>query len=147
MLKMRTSIKCYSELIRLPTLEERFKYLQCRGEIGRDTFGFDRWMNQRFYQSAEWKNIRRQIIIRDMFDGDCCDLGVPDWPIPGQIYIHHMNPILPEDIAESTEFLLDPEYLICCSSQTHRAIHYGDVRLLPQEYIPRSMNDTCPWKH
>ncbi len=137
------SIKRYSELIRLPTLEERYEYLRFRSVVGQDTFGFDRWMNQKFYLSTEWKRVRREIIVRD----ECCDLGIKDYPIYGPVFIHHLNPLTPEDIIESTEFLMNPEYLICCSSQTHRAIHFGDKNMLPQPPIERTPYDTCPWKH
>ena len=139
----KTSIKTYSELITLPTFEERFAYLQLNGVVGQDTFGFDRYINQNFYQSDRWRSIRDQIIIRD----NGCDLGVEGYDIYGTILIHHINPITLEDIKRESEFLLDPEYLITTTHNTHNAIHYGDTSLLPETPIKRSRNDTCPWRH
>lgn len=138
-----TNIKCYSELITLPTFEERFVYLQLNGEVGRDTFGFDRYLNQKFYRSVEWKRIRDQVIIRD----NGCDLGIEDRVIYGKILIHHMNPITETDIRYATDRLLNPEYLICVTHTTHNAIHYGDEDLIVKSPIVRSKYDTCPWKH
>lgn len=137
-----TNIKTYSELVTIPTFEERFKYLQLKGVVGKDTFGFDRYLNQRFYRSAEWKRIRDQVIIRDCG----CDLGIEDRVIYGKILIHHMNPISEIDIVRATEFLLNPEYLICVTHNTHNAIHYGDEDLLVKGPVIRTKNDTCPWK-
>lgn len=136
-------IRCYSELITFHTFEERFKYLQLNGIVGDDTFGFDRYLNQVFYRSKEWKTIRDKIIIRD----NACDLALPDNEIYGRIIIHHMNPLLVKDIVNKTDLLLDPEYLICVSHNTHNAIHYGDMDLI-NRYMPieRTRNDTCPWK-
>ena len=139
----KTSIKTYSELITLPTFEERFAYLQLNGVVGQDTFGFDRYINQIFYQSDRWRSIRDQVIIRD----NGCDLGVEGYDIYGTILIHHINPITLEDIKRESEFLLDPEYLITTTHNTHNAIHYGDTSLLPETPIKRSRNDTCPWRH
>lgn len=136
------NIKTYSELVTIPTFEERFKYLQLKGVVGKDTFGFDRYLNQRFYRSAEWKRIRDQVIIRDCG----CDLGIEDRVIYGKILIHHMNPISEIDIVRATEFLLNPEYLICVTHNTHNAIHYGDEDLLVKGPVVRTKNDTCPWK-
>lgn len=136
-------IKTYSELISLPTFEERFRYLQLKGSVGKDTFGFDRYLNQNFYRSAVWKRVRDQVIIRD----NGCDLGIEDRLIYGKVLIHHMNPINARDILDLTEFLLNPEYLICVSHTTHNAIHYGDEDLLIKEPAIRIKNDTCPWKH
>lgn len=136
------SIKCYSELIALPTYKERYEYLRLRGNVGVDTFGFDRYLNQNFYRSAEWKRIRDQVIVRD----NGCDLGIEDRMIPGRILIHHMNPITEKDIIYRSEFLMDPEYLICVSHITHNAIHYGDESLLIPDFVARTKNDTCPWK-
>ena len=133
--------RCYSDLIKLPTFEERFRYLKLGGEVGKDTFGFDRWINQRFYKSAEWKRARRDVIIRD--EGQ--DLGVDGYDLHNAIYVHHMNPILPKDIVDAEEWILNPEFLICVSFNTHQAIHYGDEDLLPK-IIERRPNDTCPWK-
>lgn len=137
------SIKTYSELILLPTFEERFKYLQLNGRVGDDTFGFDRYINQKFYRSAEWKRIRDYIIIRD----NGCDLAVDGYEIHGQILIHHMNPITISDIKFSTEYLMNPDYLICVTHNTHNAIHYGDEKQIITGPIVRTKNDTCPWKH
>lgn len=137
------SIKTYSELIALPTFEERFKYLQLKGSVGKETFGFDRYLNQNFYRSAEWKRVRDKVIIRD----NGCDLGIEDRLIYGNVLIHHMNPINDKDIYNLTDILLNPEYLICVSHNTHNAIHYGNEELLVKAPIVRAKNDTCPWKH
>lgn len=137
------SIRTYSELILLPTFEERFKYLQLNGRVGDDTFGFDRYINQNFYRSEEWKRIRDQIIIRD----NGCDLAFEGYEIYGRILIHHMNPITISDIKFSTEYLMNPEYLICVTHNTHNAIHYGDEKQIITGPIVRTKNDTCPWKH
>lgn len=137
-----TTIKTYSELITLPTFEERYRYLRLRGAVGEDTFGFDRYLNQKFYRSLEWKRIRDRVIIRD----NGCDLGIEDRMIQGKIMIHHMNPITEKDIVRATDILLNPEYLICVSHSTHNAIHYGDKDLLIPDLIVRTPNDTCPWK-
>ena len=137
-----TNIKTYSELICLPTFEERYRYLQLKGNVGEDTFGFDRYLNQKFYRSAEWKRIRDYVIVRD----NGCDLGIGDRPIHSKILIHHMNPITEYDIRYLTDALLNPEYLISVSHTTHNAIHYGDEDLLITSPITRSRNDTCPWK-
>ena len=136
------SIKTYSELIQLPTFEERFQYLKLSGGVGKETFGFDRYLNQNFYRSAAWKRVRDQVIVRD----NGCDLGIDDRIIYGKILIHHMNPINDRDILDLTDILLNPEYLICVSHLTHNAIHYSDESLLPREPIVRFKNDTCPWK-
>lgn len=135
-------IRSYSELIELDTFEERFKYLQLNGAVGRETFGFDRYFNQAFYRSSEWKSIRDQVIFRD----NGCDLGVEGYEIFGKIYIHHMNPIMLEDIELKNDNLLDPEYLICTTHRTHNAIHYGDEKQLISKPIERTKNDTCPWR-
>ena len=137
------SIKTYSELILLPTFEERFRYLQLNGSVGKETFGFDRHLNQNFYRSAEWKRVRDKVIIRD----NGCDLGIEDRLIYGNVLIHHMNPINDKDIYNLTDILLNPEYLICVSHNTHNAIHYGNEELLVKAPIVRTKNDTCPWKH
>ena len=136
------SIRTYSELITIPTFEERFKYLQLKGSVGKDTFGYDRYLNQLFYQTIEWKRLRRDLIIRDCG----CDLGVEGYEIHGRIIIHHMNPITKEDLLDRTDYLMNPEYLICTTHSTHNAIHYGDESLLVIAPIVRSKNDTCPWK-
>lgn len=137
-----TTIKTYSELITLPTFEERFRYLRLKGVVGKDTFGFDRYLNQKFYRSAEWKRIRDIVIIRD----NGCDLGIEDRSIYGKILIHHMNPITEKDIVYASDLLINPEYLICVSHSTHNAIHYGDEDLLMKGPVIRTPNDTCPWK-
>lgn len=136
------SIKTYSELSRLKTFEERYQYLRLNGSVGRDTFGFDRYLNQVFYRSQKWKSIRNRVIIRD----NGCDLGIKGREINGRILIHHMNPISLDDIVNESDLLLDPEYLICTVHSTHNAIHYGDENLLILDPIVRSKNDTCPWK-
>lgn len=138
-----TNIRTYSELIQLPTLEERFDYLRLDGVVGKDTFGFDRYLNQQFYRSSEWKRIRNQVIVRD----NGCDLGIDDYEIHGRILIHHMNPISIEDLQHMSDLLMNPEYLICVSHRTHNAIHYGDERLIVTAPIERTQNDTCPWRH
>ena len=135
-------IRTYSELVSLPTVKERYEYLRLNGSVGLDTFGFDRYLNQEFYRSKEWKSIRDQVKIRD----NGCDLGVDGYEIYGRIVIHHMNPILQTDILDRTHLLLDPDYLICTTHATHNAIHYGDEGLLPREPVERTRNDTCPWK-
>ena len=137
------SIRTYSELIALPTFEERFKYLQLNGQVGESTFGFDRYMNQVFYRSQKWKSIRDFVIIRDCG----CDLGIEGYDIHGKIIIHHMNPLSMRDIETESDFLLNPDYLICTTHNTHNAIHYGDENLLVTAPIERTKNDTCPWRH
>ena len=138
-----TNIRTYSELIQLPTFEERFDYLRLDGVVGKDTFGFDRYLNQQFYRSSEWKRIRNQVIVRD----NGCDLGIDEYEIHGRILIHHMNPISIEDLQHMSDLLMNPEYLICVSHRTHNAIHYGDENLIVTTPIERSQNDTCPWRH
>lgn len=138
----KMSIRTYSELITLPTFEERFKYLQLNGQVGKDTFGFDRYINQNFYRSLEWKRVRDKVILRD----NGCDLGVEGYEIHGRILIHHMNPITIKDIESMSEYLLNSEYLISTVHNTHNAIHYGDESLLITAPIERRKNDTCPWK-
>ncbi len=135
-------IRTYSELSGFQTFEERFKYLKLDGRVGEDTFGFDRYLNQRFYHSREWRAIRDYVISRDIG----CDLGLPGYEIYGRIYIHHMNPIRAKDIEEFSKKLVDPEFLICVTHDTHNAIHYGDEGLLPTAPVERRPNDTCPWK-
>ena len=137
------SIRTYSELITFSTFEERFKYLQLNGQVGESTFGFDRYMNQVFYRSQKWKSIRDFVIIRDCG----CDLGVEGYDIHGKIIIHHMNPLSMRDIETESDFLLNPDFLICTTHNTHNAIHYGDENLLVNAPIERTKNDTCPWRH
>ena len=140
---MNTSIKTYSELIKLPTFKERYNYLRLTGYVGEETFGFDRYLNQIFYRSQKWKSIRDYVIVRD----NGCDLGVEGHEIFGKIIIHHMNPITIKDIEHESDFLLDPEFLITTIHNTHNAIHYGDEGLLIDEPLIRTRNDTCPWRH
>lgn len=137
------NIRTYSELILLSTFEERYEYLRLGGRVGEETFGFDRYLNQMFYKTPEWLAVRNKIIVRD----NGCDLAMPDREIRGKIMIHHMNPITVEDIVNRSEFLLNPEYLICTIKNTHDAIHYGDSELLYKDPIVRTKNDTCPWRH
>ena len=137
------SIKTYSELITLPTFLDRYHYLKLNGQVGKDTFGFDRYLNQIFYQSKEWRSTRDYVIARD----NGCDLGIAGHEIYGKILIHHMNPITVDDILKRSDFLLNPEYLICTIKNTHDAIHYSDESLLITDPVERSKNDTCPWKH
>lgn len=140
-------IRTYTELIALPTFIERFRYLRLGGAVGQETFGFDRYLNQIFYKSDEWLALRDHVILRDTGYGDYCkDLGIEGRDIHGRILVHHMNPITKEDILKRSKYLLDPEYLICTIDSTHRAIHYGDERLLVQDPIERTLYDTCPWK-
>lgn len=135
-------IRTYSELRKLETFEDRFHYLELRGRVGKETFGFDRIFNQMFYRSKEWRNFRDEIIARDLG----CDLGIEGREIYGKIIIHHLNPITLEDIQTSSEYLMNPEFVITTSFSTHNAIHYGDESLLTKDPITRSRNDTCPWK-
>ena len=137
------TIRTYSELITIPTFEERYKYLKIGGKVGEETFGFERYLNQEFYKSTEWQSIRRQVIVRDLG----CDLGIEGREIHGKIIVHHMNPITIDDIVSASDFLLNPEYLICTLKSTHDAIHYGDESLLIKAPVERMKNDTCPWKH
>lgn len=136
------TIRTYSELITLPTFEERFKYLKLNGKVGEETFGFDRYLNQIFYKSYTWLKVRDSVIIRDCG----CDLGISGREIYGKILVHHMNPIEDKDLINKNDIILDPEYLICTTKNTHDAIHYGDTDLLFTDPIIRSKNDTCPWK-
>ena len=136
------SIRTYSELITLPTFEERYRYLKLGGKVGEDTFGFDRYLNQLFYRDREWLRIRDEVIIRD----GGCDLGIPDREIHTRILVHHMNPITKDDILKRSDFLLNPEYLICTLKSTHDAIHYGDESSLLIAPPERTRNDTCPWR-
>lgn len=135
-------IRTYQELITIPTFEERYEYLKLNGRIGDATFGNARYLNQQFYTSEEWRRIRNEIILRD--GGH--DLAMWDREITGRIYIHHMNPITVEDIICHSDYLLNPDYLICVSKLTHDAIHYGDKSLLQEDYVERKPYDTCPWR-
>lgn len=136
-------VRCYSELIDLPTFEERFKYLKLDGRVGQDTFGYDRYINQHLYQrNYKWRKARDKVIIRD----NGCDLGIEGREIHERIIVHHMNPITLEDVLKDRDWLYDPEFLICTVHNTHNAIHYGDDHLLVKAPIVRTQNDTCPWK-
>lgn len=134
--------RTYSELIRLPTFESRFEYLRLDGEVGAETFGSDRYLNQLFYTSDEWRRIRDFVIVRD----NACDLAVEGYDLHEQILIHHLNPITVKDVLRHSAFLIDPEYLVCTSRTTHNAIHYGSAALLPRGPVERIQNDTCPWR-
>lgn len=136
------SIKTYSELITSPTFEERFLYLKLDGSVGKETFGFKRWLNQEFYHSDQWLQFRDEIIIRD----EGCDLGMPGYEIFGPVLIHHLNPITYEDILNQSPCVFDPENAVCTKLNTHNAIHYGDESLLVLPPVQRTQNDTCPWR-
>lgn len=133
--------KRYSELRQLKTFDERFEYLKLGGAVGESTFGFDRWINQQFYRSMEWKQARRIVILRD----EGCDLGVKGHEINGAALIHHMNPMSVDDIVHGADWIFDPEYLIMTTKTTHNAIHYGDESLLPKPVLQRVPNDTKLW--
>jgi hypothetical protein len=138
----RMKTRCYRELRRLNTFEERFNYLKLSGVVGESTFGFDRYLNQVLYTSQRWKKTRNNIIIRD----NACDLGMDDYEIRSKIIIHHMNPITIDDVELERDIVFDPEFLISTSMNTHNAVHFGDESLLPKLPIERKRNDTCPWK-
>jgi hypothetical protein len=134
-------MRTYSEMLQYSTLEDRFAYLSLRGQVGESTFGFDRWLNQQFYTSRQWRQLRHHIIVRD----EGCDLAVPGYEIPVRPTIHHMNPLTVDDIVHGTDEALDPEFLILVSQPTHNAIHFGDASLLPRPVIPRAPGDTQLW--
>lgn len=134
-------VRTYSELRRLSTFEDRFNYLSLLGEVGAATFGFDRWINQHFYRSREWKHVRDLVVVRD----DGCDLGVPGYEVHNRPLVHHMNPITPEDLERGEEWVLDPKYLITTTHRTHNAIHYGDQSLLRRPPAERRPGDTKLW--
>ncbi len=137
-------IKTYSELIMFSTFDERFKYLMLKGRVGEETFGWDRWINQDFYRSKEWKRVRDFVIVRD----NGCDLGIQDRKLYSGIFVHHINPININDIENSTRYLLDPEFLITVSKETHDALHYGNEDILNRyKLIERKPNDICPWRN
>ena len=143
MTKMKNNCtRSYSELVKLNTFEERFEYLRLDGVVGEETFGFDRYLNQIFYRSQKWKTIKNKVIVRDLGR----DLGVEGYEIHGRIIVHHMNPISIDDIKNESDFLINPEFLICTTHNTHNAIHYGDASLLITAPVERSKYDTCPWK-
>lgn len=133
--------RSYRELRRMSDFLDRFKYLALHGEVGRETFGFDRYLNQQFYKSSEWQQARNDAIVRD----NGCDLGVESHPIVGKILVHHINPLTPDDIIHSTDYLFDPDNLICCTIRTHNAIHFGDESLLPKPFVERQQGDTKLW--
>lgn len=139
---MKNSIRTYSELITIPTFEERFEYLKLNGSVGLETFGHDRYLNQILYNSPEWRRFRPEIIVRD----NGCDLACEGYEIFGKILIHHINPITAKDILNRNPKVFDPENVITTVHNTHNAIHYGDENLLITAPIERSRNDTCPWK-
>lgn len=135
--------RCYEELSKLKSFEERFEYLKLGGTIGYETFGFDRYLNQALYTSKKWKMTRDIVILRD----NGCDLGHQDHPAGDQrVIVHHMNPITKEMVLNRDPIIFDPNYLITTLHLTHEALHYGDLGLLPKDYVPRSPNDTCPWR-
>ena len=136
-----STIRTYEELSRIETFEERFEYLKLNGVLGKSTFGFDRWLNQRFYKSPEWKSARSFVIVRD----EGCDLGVPGFEIASGLIVHHMNPMSAGDIRHGERWIVDPNHLITTSLQTHNAIHYGDASLLPREPTVRKRGDTKLW--
>ena len=136
-------VRTYSELCKLKTFEERFRYLKLNGVVGKETFGWDRYLNQMLYKDPEWLAVRDKVIVRDLG----CDLGIRDREIKNQkIFVHHMNPITKEDILTRSKYVFDPEYLITTIKNTHDAIHYGSEDLLITAPIERTKNDTCPWK-
>lgn len=138
---MNNKLKTYSELCTLKSYDDRLNYLKLSGTVGGETFGFDRYLNQQFYKSKEWKKVRDEVIIRD----NACDMGIRDMNINGKVYVHHMNPLSVKDL-DDREQLLNPEYLICVSHETHNAIHYGiDANRPKKEFVERKPNDTCPW--
>lgn len=140
-LTMMTRIRRYSELRRLVTFSERFEYLMLNNSIGEKTFGFDRWLNQEFYHSREWKSARNKVILRD----NGCDLGVPGYELYAGLLIHHINPMSERDLIYGDEWIIDPEYLITTSLATHNAIHFGNASLLPRPVVQRTSGDTRLW--
>ena len=135
-------IRTYPEMMSFDSFYDRFNYLNLSGQVGKDTFGYDRYLNQAFYKSAEWQRLRNEIILRD----EGCDLAHPDYQIVGRVYIHHLNPVTKKDVLDRSDLLLNPEYLVCVSYDTHQAIHYGDENLLQPDLIIRRPDDTCPWR-
>lgn len=134
--------RSYREVLQFKSFEDRFNYLKLVGEVGNPTFGYNRYFNQQFYHSSEWRRARNRIILRD----NGCDLGMPDYEIHGRIYIHHINPITKQDVEDFSDNLFDPDNLICVTFDTHNAIHFGDERTLPKTPIERAPGDTCPWR-
>lgn len=138
---MKLDTRTYSDLIQIPTFEDRFEYLKMEGDVGRATFGFDRYLNQKFYSSREWDDVRNHVIYRD----NGCDLAFPGFEIHYGILIHHMNPISPEDIKNHEDWILDPEFLITTTHRTHNAIHYGAASPFPKVVVQRQPGDTRLW--
>lgn len=137
-------MKCYSEMIQFPTIEERFEYLNLHGRVGIETFGCNRYINQNLYiYNKQWKHVRDEVIIRD----DGCDLALPEFRIHSRIIVHHINPLTLEQFMNNDPLIFDPENLVCVSFNTHQAIHYGDKSLLPELPIERRKNDTCLWRN
>lgn len=136
------SIKTYSELITIPTFEERFEYLKLDGIVGQETFGYDRYLNQILYNAYKWRRFRRDIIVRD----NGCDLAHPDYELNDLIIVHHINPVTVDDIINQDPRVFDPENVVSCADMTHKAVHYGDKSLLLLPPPVRFKNDTCPWK-
>lgn len=134
-------VRSYNELRRIDTFEERFRYLSLKGSVGSTTFGYDRWLNQRFYTSREWRQLRDHVIARD----NGCDLGVDGYEIHDKILVHHMNPMIVDDLIAGEESIMDPNFLVVTSHRSHNAIHYGDESLLPRKYVPRERGDTRLW--
>lgn len=132
----------YRDIRPLKTIRERYEYLRLGGQVGASTFGFDRYLNQAFYKSKEWQQARNDVILRD----NACDLGIEGYDIFKGLVVHHMNPVTVDDIVQRKDYIFDPEFLICVSDRTHKAIHYGDAGLLPKEPIQRRAGDTCPWR-
>lgn len=138
---MTTRTRTYTELMRQSTLEDRFRYLALRAEVARETFGFDRYLNQKFYTSTQWRSLRNHVIVRD----NGCDLGVEGYDIHTRLYIHHLNPMTVDDVVSDDAKILDPEFLITTTLRTHNAIHYGDENLLPKTFVDRRVGDTKLW--
>jgi len=138
---MMTIVRSYNELRQIDTFEERFRYLSLKGSVGSTTFGYDRWLNQRFYTSREWRQLRDHVIARD----NGCDLGVDGYEIHDKILVHHMNPMIVDDLIAGEESIMDPNFLVVTSHRSHNAIHYGDESLLPRKYVPRERGDTRLW--
>jgi len=132
------TIRSYSELSEIDGFDERFRYLSLRGEVGATTFGFERHFNQQFYHSRQWRRARRIVLLRD----NNCDLGVEGYDISSGLHIHHMNPVSLKDLYDGNPDILDPEFLISTSQQTHNAIHYGNERQLPRSFTERRPGDT-----
>lgn len=139
---MKMILRTYRELRRFSTILDRFDYLKLGGQVGSSTFGFDRYLNQTFYKSREWQQARQAVILRD----GGCDLGIDGYEIRHGLIVHHMNPITIDDILSRRDEIFDPEFLICVSDRTHKAIHYGDAELLPKDPVERKPGDTCPWR-